>query len=119
MIGQYGHVLLFLVFGLLFPIVSLSVSSLVRFKSGDKIQATPYECGMEPIGTAYVPFHIGFYVFALLFVVFDLEALFMIPWAVVFRDFGLSGAYAMGAFMMVLVLGLAYVWKRGALRWER
>lgn len=117
MITQYGHILLFILFGIGFAIVNLVVASLIRFYSHDPHQRTVYECGMEPIGTPYVQTDIRFYLFALLFVVFDVEALFLYPWAVVFRALGLIGFVDMLVFMAVLFLGLIYAWKRGALKW--
>ena len=114
---HYAHILIFLIMGAVFPVVSLCLSALLRPKSNDPQQQLPYECGMPPVGTPYVPMKIGFYLFALLFVLFDLETLFLFPWAVVFREFGWIGLLDMGLFMAVLALGLFYVWKRGALRW--
>ena len=117
MLIQYGHILLFILFGIGFAVVNLLVASLIRFYSRDPLQKTSYECGMEPIGTPYVQTDIRFYVFALLFVVFDVEALFLYPWAVVFRELGLIGFVDMLVFIAVLFLGLIYAWKRCALRW--
>ena len=73
---------------------------------------------MEPIGSPYVQIDLRFYLFALLFVVFDVEALFLFPWAVVFRELGVVGFIDMMIFVAVLFLGLIYTWKRGALQWE-
>jgi NADH-quinone oxidoreductase subunit A len=117
MLAQYGHVFLFLVMGALFPLITLGFASLVRFSSRDKIQTIPYECGYEPIGSAYVPINIRFYLFALIFILFDVESLYLLPWALVFKTLGWMGVAEMGIFMMVLMVGLIYVWKRGALRW--
>jgi NADH-quinone oxidoreductase subunit A len=118
MLAQYGHILLFVLFGFGFAVVNLLVASLIRFYSTDKIQKIAYECGMEPIGTPYVQIDLRFYLFALLFVVFDVEALFLYPWAVEFRRLGLVGFIDMMAFVAILLFGLAYTWKRGALNWE-
>jgi NADH-quinone oxidoreductase subunit A len=118
MLAQYGHILLFVVFGFGFAVVNLVVASLIRFKSNDKIQKIAYECGMEPIGSPYVKIDLRFYLFALLFVIFDVEALFMYPWAVTFRTLGPIGFIDMMIFVAILLLGLIYVWKRGALQWE-
>jgi NADH-quinone oxidoreductase subunit A len=94
------------------------VGSLVRYRSGDERQKIAYECGMEPVGTPYVPMDIRFYLFALLFVIFDVESLFLYPWAVSFRELGLFGLIDMTIFIGILFFGLIYTWKRGALRWE-
>lgn len=120
MLAQYGHILLFFIFGAGFAVANLLVlSPLLRFKSGDDRQKVAYECGMEPLGSPYVPMDIRFYLFALLFVVFDVESLFLYPWAVVFRELGWNGFISMIIFIGVLFLGLIYTWKRGALRWEK
>lgn len=80
---------------------------------------TTYECGEDPTGNAWIQFNIRFYVFALIFVVFDVEAVFLLPWATVFRDLGLL-AYVEGlVFISILVVALAYVWKKGDLAWVR
>jgi len=117
MLEQYGHILLYILFGFGFAVVNLWVASLVRFYSRDPMQKIAYECGMEPIGSPYVNIDLRFYLFALLFVVFDVEALFLFPWAVVFRELGLPGFINMMVFVGVLFLGLIYIWKRGALNW--
>ena len=103
MLAQYGHVLLFVVFGAGFAVANLLIlSPLLRFKSGDERQKIAYECGMEPIGTAYVPMDIEFYIFALLFVIFDIESLYLYPWAIIFKDLGLQGFNSMLVFIGVL-----------------
>jgi NADH:ubiquinone oxidoreductase subunit 3 (subunit A) len=80
---------------------------------------TTYECGEEPVGSAWVQFNIRFYVFALIFVVFDVEAVFLLPWATVFRELG-PLAYLEGlVFIAILVVALAYVWRKGDLAWVR
>src|SRR5579872_3948030 len=118
MLAQYAHIFLFVLFGMSFAVVNLLVAFLIRFQSNDRLQKIAYECGMEPLGTPYVPTDIRFYVYALLFVVFDVESLFLYPWGVVFRQIGFVGFLEMIVFIAVLALGLVYVWKRGALEWE-
>ncbi|HVO33496.1 MAG TPA: NADH-quinone oxidoreductase subunit A [Elusimicrobiota bacterium] len=118
MARQYAHVLLFLLVGFGFAIFNLFIlSPLVRSKSRDAIQKRAYECGMEAVGSPYVPTDIRFYLFALLFVVFDVETLFIYPWAIWFREGGVTGLVDMLVFMAVLAFGLVYAWRRGALRW--
>ena len=83
---------------------------------GDKLQ--PYECGMTPVGSARVRFSIKFYLVAMLFILFDIEAIFLYPWAVVHRWLGWFGVIEMGIFILILMVGYVYIWKRGAFRWE-
>ena len=86
-------------------------------KSAEKL--TTYECGEDPVGNAWIQFNIRFYVFALIFVVFDVEAVFLLPWATVFRELG-PLAYVEGlVFIAILAVALAYVWKKGDLAWVR
>ena len=101
---------------LLFALVLWKVLRPSRF-SEEKL--TTYECGETPVGNAWVQFNIRFYVFALVFVVFDVEAVFLLPWATVFREIGLL-AYLEGlVFIAILVVALAYVWRKGDLAWVR
>ena len=82
-------------------------------------KASPFECGSEPIGSAHDRFGVKFYLVALLFIVFDIEAVFIYPWAVLLRELGWSGYVTMLVFAFTLVVALAYVWKKGALDWQR
>jgi NADH-quinone oxidoreductase subunit A len=83
-----------------------------------KEKLSPYECGMQPVGSARVRFSIKFYLIAMLFILFDIEAIFLYPWAVVHRWLGVFGLIEMGIFVAILMVGYVYVWKRGALQWE-
>ena len=120
MTAQYGHILLFVLFGAGFAVANLLVlAPLLRFRSNDDRQKIAYECGMEPIGTPYVPMDIHFYIFALLFVIFDIESLYLYPWAVIFKELGWNGFVNMLVFIGVLFFGLIYTWRSGALSWEK
>ena len=77
----------------------------------------PYECGEIPLGSAWVQFNVAYYLTALLFLVFDVEAAFLYPWAVVFREFGVAGLVEAFIFVMVLVVALVYAWRKGVLEW--
>ena len=120
---QYGPVALLLGVSLGLGAVLLFLSSALGPKRPNAIKLAPFECGMEPVGNARTRVPVRYYLIALVFVVFDLEAVFIYPWAVTFRDLmsvGL-GAFAfweMIAFMGVLLVGLFYLWRRGALDWE-
>ena len=115
----HASILVFLaaVVGLLFGALLLWWALRPARFSEEKL--TTYECGEEPVGNAWVQFNIRFYVFALIFVVFDVEAVFLLPWATVFRELGVL-AYLEGlAFIAILVVALAYVWRKGDLAWVR
>ena len=115
---HYGQVGIFLIFGVFFAFFSLFLAWLVRVRNHDPLFTTTYECGPEPVGTPWVQLNVRFYLFALLFVIFDVETLFLYPWAVAYRDLGVTGFMEMTAFLLVLFLGLVYAWKKGALKWE-
>jgi NADH-quinone oxidoreductase subunit A len=83
------------------------------------VKDQPFECGSLSSGSAYQQFGVKFYVVALLFIVFDVEAVFLYPWAVLFKELGWSGYTAMGVFVFTVAMGLVYVWKKGALDWEQ
>ena len=118
MLEQYGTVGIFLLFGVLFSLGGLILAWFIRARNNDPIMRTTYECGPEAVGSSHVQINVRFYVFALLFVLFDVETLFIYPWAVTFRDLGLAGFLEMVVFIAVLFLGLAYAWKKGVLKWE-
>jgi NADH-quinone oxidoreductase subunit A len=116
--SAYTGVLLFLmvIAGIgLFMIVLTSILGPRRI-TPEKL--SPFECGSESVGDARGRFDVKFYLVALLFIVFDIEAVFLFPWATIFRDLGLLGFVEMTLFVSVLLLGLVYVWRKGALRWE-
>ncbi len=86
-----------------------------RIDKSEKLD--PYECGMPPVGSARERFNVKFFLVAMVFVIFDIEVVFLFLWAVIFKDLGLLGLFEMGLFIAVLVLALAYVWKKGVLEW--
>ena len=91
----------------------------LRPKRASEEKLTTYECGEEPVGNAWIQFNIRFYVFALIFVIFDVEAAFLIPWAVVYRELGVLAFVEGVVFIAILVCALAYVWRKGDLAWVR
>ena len=114
---QYGQIGIFLGFGLFFAFFSLFLAWLVRVRNHDPLFTTTYECGPEPEGTPWVLMNVRFYLFALLFVIFDVEILYIYPWAMVYRSIGINGLIEMAIFIAVLFLGLVYAWRKGALKW--
>jgi NADH-quinone oxidoreductase subunit A len=99
-------------------VASQAVGILMRVQKPTKEKNAPYECGMTPIGGARVRFSIKFYLVAVLFILFDIEAIFLYPWAVVHRWLGWFGLVEMLIFVAILVVGYVYIWKRGAFQWE-
>ena len=96
----------------------LAVSVFIGPKRLSKEKLDPFACGNPPLGTPHVPISIKYYVVAILFILFDVEAVFLYLWAIIFKDLGLFGFIEMMFFILILVGGLAYVWKKGALEWE-
>ncbi len=121
MLGAYLPVVLLVVIAILFGLGSLVFSSLIGQKKPSKVKLAPYECGCEPVGTARDKFSVKFYLIAMLFILFDIEAVFLYPWAVVYKKFFGAGAFIFGemlVFIAILFVGYIYVWKKGALEWE-
>jgi NADH-quinone oxidoreductase subunit A len=116
-LDHYVPVLLFLLVALSFPLVTLLLAKLVRPSRPEEVKATPYECGLEPRSHSRGRYSVRFYVIAVLFVVFDVETIFLFPWAVQYRVLGLFGFIEMGIFLGILLLGYLYAWKRRALEW--
>ena len=115
----HSAILSFLVVGVAFLAVNLVVWWIIRPSRFSEEKLTTYECGENPRGSAWIQFNIRFYVFALIFIVFDVEAVFLLPWATVFRELGVI-AYLEGlVFIAILVVALAYVWRKGDLAWVR
>ncbi len=96
----------------------VGAATLLGPRHPSRVKSSVFECGSDPIGSARERFGVKFYMIALLFIVFDVEAVFVYPWAVLLKDLGWSGYVAMAFFAFTLVIGLAYVWKKGALEME-
>jgi NADH-quinone oxidoreductase subunit A len=96
----------------------VGLATLLGPRRPSRVKSSPFECGSEPVGSARERFGVKFYLIALLFIVFDVEAVFVYPWAVLLKDLGWAGYIEMAIFAFTLVVGLAYVWKKGALDWE-
>lgn len=90
----------------------------LAYKQPDKEKLSPYECGFEPFDDARMKFDVRFYLVAMLFIIFDLEAIFLFPWALTFKEIGDLGFWAMMVFLAELTIGLIYAWKKGALEWD-
>jgi NADH-quinone oxidoreductase subunit A len=123
--GQYGTVAIMLVFGAVLYAIIMLLNRLMRPSVPSPLKLSTYECGVEAVGSGWSQMNIRYYVFAFLFVIFDVEAIFLFPWAVIFDDLGptttpsaLYALVAMFLFIGTLLEGLAYAWRKGVLRWD-
>lgn len=119
MLTDFGRILIFLLIGGVFTGGGLIASWLLRPRRPYPDKLSTYECGEEPIGEPWVKFNIRFYVVALIFLVFDVEVVFLFPWALVFRELGMFAFIEMAMFLGVLIVGYAYVWVKGDLDWDK
>ena len=118
MISSFAGVLLFIATALAFVIVALLLSRLLRARGAySPGKYTTYECGENPVGSAWIQFNIRFYVVALIYIIFAAEIVFLLPWAVVFKRLGAFAFIEGVVFIGILVIGLAYVWIKGDLGW--
>src|SRR5712691_4960349 len=118
-LAAHAAIAVFMAVAIGFLVVNLIAWKVLRPSRFSEEKLTTYECGENPTGSAWIQFNIRFYVFALIFIIFDVEAVFLLPWAVVFRELGLL-AFAEGlVFIAILVVALAYVWSKGDLEWVR
>ncbi|MDF1579315.1 MAG: NADH-quinone oxidoreductase subunit A [Desulfuromonadales bacterium] len=118
MLESYLPILFLILVAIGFGVIVVVLSRLIGQKKPTAIKLAPYECGMPPVGSARARFSIKFYIIAMLFILFDIEAVFLYPWAVMFKRLGLFGFIEMGVFIAILLVGYIYVWKKGALEWE-
>jgi len=103
--------------GFLFVIVTMVASNIIAPRTRTKEKLQTYESGEAPIGSAWVQYPLGFYIFALLFVAFDVDIVFIIAWAVIFKQLSFFGFFEILFFILVLALGLLYAWRKGVIRW--
>jgi NADH-quinone oxidoreductase subunit A len=118
MLLDYLPIAIYLIVAVGFGAVVVFFSTILGPRNPGRVKLETYECGMEPIGPNRIRFAVKFYIIAMLFIVFDIEAVFLFPWAVVFKDLGLFGFIEMAIFILILFAGLAYVWRKGALEWD-
>lgn len=118
MLESYAPIALFLAIAVIFPLIPIALAKLLAPRKKLPLKGEVYECGMEVLGPANVQFKAQFYLYALIFVIFDVEAVFLIPWAVAYRQLGLFALIEMVIFIGFLVVGLAYAWRKHALEWK-
>lgn len=119
MLTDFGRVFIFFIIGAVFVAAGIAVASLIRPHRSYSAKTSTYECGETPVGDAIVKFNIRFYVVALIFLIFDVEVVFLFPWAVVFEKLGLFAFIEMIIFLTILFVGYAYVWVKGDLEWDK
>ena len=123
MLAQYGYIAIFLLVAVAFGAIALILSRLLSFvrvrpSKSNPIKSSTYECGMKTVGSSWIRFNFRYYFFALLFVIFDVEVVFLYPWAVHFKQLGLFGLIEMLIFILILVIGYLYAWKKKVLEWK-
>jgi NADH-quinone oxidoreductase subunit A len=117
-LAEYWPILLFIAVATGLGLVLLAIGLLAGPRRPESHKLSPYECGFEAFEDARMRFDVRYYLLAILFIIFDLEVAFLFPWAVVFDKIGLIALVEMALFLVLLVVGFAYVWKKGALEWE-
>jgi NADH-quinone oxidoreductase subunit A len=119
MLTEFGRVLLFFLIGGAFVAIGLLTAWLLRPARPYPSKNATYECGETPVGDTRIRFNIRFYVIALIFVIFDVEVVFLFPWALVYGALGWFAFFEMLTFLAILLVGYAYVWRKGDLDWDR
>ena len=119
MLTEFGKIFIFMLVAMLFTVVAIFVARLIRPARPTHEKLLTYECGEDVIGSPWVKFNIRFYVVALIFLIFDVEVVLLIPWALVYQQFGFGGYLVGFIFLFLLGLGMAYEWRKGDLEWIR
>jgi NADH-quinone oxidoreductase subunit A len=118
MLLDYLPILILAILAALFAGVNIVLSIVLGPRKPNPEKLSPYECGMVPVGTARERFSVKFYLVAMFFIVFDMEIVFLYPWAVVFKQLKIFGLVEMGVFLLILLVGYFYAWTKGGLEWE-
>jgi len=119
MLTEFGRIFIFFIIGAIFVAGGLVTAWVIRPNRPYHNKLTSYECGEEPVGDSWAKFNVRFYVVALIFLIFDVEVVFLFPWAIVFQKLGMFALVEMFIFLGILLIGYAYVWKKGDLDWDR
>ena len=114
---EYAPILIFLAVATVFPVATLVIARLLRPSVYNKTKVEAYECGVPPSGEARARYPVRFYIIAVLFVIFDVETIFLFPWAVKYHTLGWFGVVEVLVFLAILVVGYIWAWKKGALEW--
>jgi NADH-quinone oxidoreductase subunit A len=116
---QYFPILLQAILGCLVAAALVGLAFLVGKRVKNRVKDIPYECGVNPVGTAKERFSVKFYLVAMIFILFDIEAIFLYPWAVVYRELKLFAFFEMFVFVVLILAGFFYIWKKGVLDWAQ
>lgn len=116
-IVNYLPIVLLLLIAIAFPIIALTISSFLRRTVFDTAKLTAYECGNDPIGDARERYSVRYYLIAMLFLIFDVETIFLFPWAIIYDKLAIFGLIEILIFLGILIVGYYYAWKKGALEW--
>jgi NADH-quinone oxidoreductase subunit A len=119
MLTEFGKAFIFILLAAVFVVAIVYLSKLIRPARPTKEKLTTYECGENPEGSPWIKFNIRFYVVALIFLIFDVEVVLLIPWALSYKGFGMTGFLVGLIFLVLLGLGMAYEWRKGDLEWEK
>jgi len=117
-LALYARLAIFAAVALTIPFLALFFAWLINSKRPNPIKLSTYECGLDTIGPTWIQFRVRYYLYALVFVVFDVETVFLYPWAVAYGQLGLFALMEMFIFIGLLAVGLAYAWRKGALEWK-
>ncbi len=118
MLNDYLFIGVFFVLAIIFPAAPILLAWVLRPKKPNALKNETYECGIETVGDTWVQFKVQYYIFALVFVVFDVETLFLLPWAVAYDAISLYMVLEMVLFILILAAGLVYAWRKGVLEWQ-
>jgi len=118
-LDSYGPLLLMFILAAFTAAALITVSSIVGRRKPSREKEQPYECGIRPTGDARQPFSVHFYMVGLIFILFDIEAIFLYPWALVYQDLKVFGFVEMLLYIIILLVGYVYLWKKGALDWNK
>ncbi len=119
MLTEFGHIFVFILVAVLFVIIAIIAAKIIRPSRPTREKLLTYECGENPEGSPWIKFNIRFYVVALIFLIFDVEVVLLLPWALVYKSFGFGGFLVGAIFLILLGMGMAYEWRKGDLEWVR
>lgn len=119
MLTEFGKIFVFMLLSIFFVVIAVIAAKFIRPSRPTKEKLLTYECGEDVVGTPWVKFNIRFYVVALIFLIFDVEVVLLIPWALVYKNFGMGGFLVGAIFLLLLGLGMAYEWRKGDLEWVK